>query len=101
MTVRPSVPAELLTGELFISWNGELTQVEPQAVVDALQAAMAIKDKDEVGRLRQRAKRKKQALQFACLDHAWRYGPLPLLHRTDPAKPWCYDIVGDLFFGAS
>lgn len=28
-------------------WNGELTQVEPQAVVDALQAAMAVKDKDE------------------------------------------------------
>ncbi|WIA18762.1 hypothetical protein OEZ85_003447 [Tetradesmus obliquus] len=29
-------------------WNGELTQLEPQDVVDALQAARAIKDKDEV-----------------------------------------------------
>jgi hypothetical protein len=97
MTAHTPAPAELPTSDLFISWGSEVIPVEAQDVLDALEAAEAITDASELMRLRRRAKQKKQALQFACLDHAWRATPLPLLHRTDPAKPWSYDLVGHLF----
>jgi hypothetical protein len=84
----------LIAAELFLCWDAQLIPVLADDVREKLRAATAINDPTELHQLRRQAKRNKDALQYACINHVLTGAPLQLVQRT--TDPHSYDLVGHL-----